>query len=85
MKVIILKCPILICFLFWKVKKVTVDLMVNVKMAILSAKFVWTQINTSLKDLSLALKKTRSACLIFIFKPPAYLSYLKLEAIKNSK
>ena len=37
MKVTFLKCQILI---FWNVKHVKVDLMVNVKMAILSAKFV---------------------------------------------
>ena len=41
MKVIFLKCQLLMFFfLFWNVKNVKVDLMVNVKMAILSAKFV---------------------------------------------
>ena len=40
-KVIFLKCTILMCFfLFWNVKNVKEDLMVNVKMAKLSAKFV---------------------------------------------
>ena len=33
MKVTFLKCQILLFFLFWNVKKVKVDLMVNVKMA----------------------------------------------------
>ena len=33
MKVIFLKCQILMLFLFWNVKNVKVDLMVNVKMA----------------------------------------------------
>ena len=37
MKVIFLKCQIL---MFWNVKNVKVDLMVNLKMATLSAKFV---------------------------------------------
>ena len=40
MKVTFLKCQILMFFLFWNVKDVKVDLMVNVKMATLSAKFV---------------------------------------------
>ena len=40
MKLIFLKCQILMFFLFLNVKNVKVDLMVNVKMAILSAKFV---------------------------------------------
>ena len=41
MKVTFLKCQILRrFFLFWNVKNVKVDLMVNVKMATLSAKFV---------------------------------------------
>ena len=40
-KVIFLKCQILMCvFSVLKCKKVKVDLMVNVKMATLSAKFV---------------------------------------------
>ena len=33
MKVTFLKCQILMFFLFWNVKKVKVDLMVNAKMA----------------------------------------------------
>ena len=33
MKVTFLKCQILMFFLFWNVKKVKIDLMVNVKMA----------------------------------------------------
>ena len=40
MKATFLKCQILMFFLFWDVKNVKVDLMVNVKMATLSAKFV---------------------------------------------
>ena len=40
MKVTFLKCQILMIFLFWNVKNLKVDLMVNVKMATLSAKFV---------------------------------------------
>ena len=39
MKVTYLKWQILIFFLFWNVKNVKVDLMVNIKMATLSAKF----------------------------------------------
>ena len=40
MKVTFLKCKSLKFFLFWNVKNIKVDLMVNVKMATLSAKFV---------------------------------------------
>ena len=40
MKATFLKCQILMFFLFWNVKNVKVDHMVNVKMATLSAKFV---------------------------------------------
>ena len=40
MTVTFLKYQILMFFLFWNVKNVKVDLMVNVKMATLSAKFV---------------------------------------------
>ena len=40
MKVIFLKCQILMFFLFWNVNNEKVYLMVNVKMATLSAKFV---------------------------------------------
>ena len=40
MKVTFLKCQILLFFLFWNVKNVKVDLMVNVKMATLSIEFV---------------------------------------------
>ena len=40
MKATFLKFQILIYFLFWNVKNVKVDIMVNVKMATLSAKFV---------------------------------------------
>ena len=40
MKVTFQKCLILILFLFWNVENVKVDLMVNVKMATLSTKFV---------------------------------------------
>ena len=59
MKVTFLKCQILMVFLFWNVKNVKVDLMVNAKMATLSAKFVLekNRLNTFLKDLSIALKK----------------------------
>ena len=53
MKATFLKCQILMFFLFWNVKNVKVDLMVNVKMATLSA--ILVRLNTSLKDLSLAL------------------------------
>ena len=56
MKVTFLKCQILMFFLSWNVKNVKVDLMVNVKMARLSAKnCTEKRLNTSLKDLSLAL------------------------------
>ena len=48
MKATFLKCRILMSFLFGNVKNVKVDLMVNEKMATLSAKFVLK------KDLSLA-------------------------------
>ena len=52
MKATFLKCQILMgFFLFWNVKNVKVDLMVNVKMATLSAKFVLK----NEKDLYLAL------------------------------
>ena len=40
MKVIFLKCPILMFFFSFGMKNVKVDLIVNVKMAILSAKSV---------------------------------------------
>ena len=40
LKATFLKCQILRFFLFWYVKNVKVDLMVNVKMASLSTKFV---------------------------------------------
>ena len=40
MKAIFLKCQILMFFLFQNVKDVKVDLMVNVKMVTLSAKYV---------------------------------------------
>ena len=40
MKVTFLNCQSLMFFLFWNVKNVKVDLMVNVKMATLSAEFV---------------------------------------------
>ena len=40
MKVIFLKCQILIFFLFWNVQDVKVDIMVNVKMATFNAKLV---------------------------------------------
>ena len=40
MKVIFLKCQILMLFLFWNVKDLKVDLMVNVKMVTLSTKLV---------------------------------------------
>ena len=40
MKVIFLKCQILVFVFYWNVKNVKVNLMVNVKMATLSAKFV---------------------------------------------
>ena len=55
MKATFLKCQILMFFLFWNVKNVKVDLMVNVKMATLSANCTEKRLNTSLKDLSLAL------------------------------
>ena len=48
------------CFLFWNIKTVKVDLMVNVKMALLGAKFVLKKklrTNTSLKDISIALNR----------------------------
>ena len=40
LKVIFLKCQILMFFLFWNVKNVKVDLMVNVKMATIGSKSV---------------------------------------------
>ena len=40
MKATFIKCQILMFFLFWNVKNVKKDLMLNVKMATLSAKFV---------------------------------------------
>ena len=57
MKVTFLKYQILMFFfLFLNVKHVKVDLMVNVSMVTLSAKFVLKKrLNTSLKDLSIAL------------------------------
>ena len=53
------KMPDFDFFLFLNVKNVKVELMVNVKMATLSAKFVLkkTRLNTLLKDLSIALIK----------------------------
>ena len=57
MKVTFLKCQILMFFLFWNVKNVKEDVTVNVKLATLSTKFVLIKkrLNTSLKDLSIAL------------------------------
>ena len=44
-------------FLFWNVKNVKVDLMVNVKNGIIKCKIcIEKHINTSLKDLSIAFK-----------------------------
>ena len=40
LEVILLKCQILMFFLFWNVKGVKVDLTVNVKMVTLSTKLV---------------------------------------------
>ena len=56
MKVVFLNARFDVFFLFWNVKNVKIDLMVKVKMAILSAKCVLKKrIDTSIKDLSIAL------------------------------
>ena len=63
-------------FCFWNVKNVKVDLMVNVKMATLSAKFVLKKrFNTSLKDLFLALTNHGRHGLFSFFKFLAYISF----------
>ena len=67
MKVTFIKMPDVDVFLFWNVKIIKVDLMVNIKMAISSPKFVLK--NTSLEDLSIALN------FIFIFQFLAYVSF----------
>ena len=65
-----LECLILMFFLFWNVKKV--DLIVNVKMATLSAKFV-------LKDLSIALNDHGWHGLL------SFLSSLPISVLRNLK
>ena len=85
MKVIILKCQILIFFFFWNVKDVKVDLMVNVKMVTLSAKTcAEKRINISLKDLSIALNIHRRHSLLSFLSslPISVLRSLELEANK---
>ena len=78
MKATFLKCQILVIFLFWNVKNVKVDLMVNVKMATLSAKFVQKKrLNTSLKDLSLALTNHGRHGLF------SFLSALPISVLRN--
>ena len=78
MKATFLKCQILMFFLFWNVKNVKVDLMVNVKMATLSAKFVLKKrLNTSLKDLSLALTNHGRHGLF------SFLSSLPISVLRN--
>ena len=83
LKVTILKCQIMMFFLFWNVKNVKVDLMVNVKMASLSTKFVLKKrINTSLKDLSIASNNHgRHGLFSFLSSLPiSFLRSLELEA-----
>ena len=59
-EVIFLKCPILIHFLFWSVRNVKVDLMVNEITATLSAQFALKKRhNASLKDISIVLNNQR--------------------------
>ena len=85
MKVTFLKCQILMFFfLLWNVKYVKEDLMVNVKMATLSAKFVFEKrLNSSLKDLSLALTNHGPNGLFSFLSslPISVLRNLELEAI----
>ena len=77
-KVTFLKCQILMFFLFWNVKNVKVDLMVNVNMATLSAKCVLKKrLNTSLKDLSLALSNHGRHGLF------SFLSSLPISVLRN--
>ena len=79
MKVMFQKCKILmVFFLFWNVKNVKIDLMVNVKMATLSAKCVLKKrIHTSLKDLSIALNYH---CWHGLF---SFLSSLPISVLRN--
>ena len=65
-------------FLFWNVKNVKVDLMVNVKMGTLSAKFVLKNaFNTSLKDVSLTLTNHGWHALF------SFLSSLPISVLRN--
>ena len=75
-----------VLFLFWNVKNVKVDLMVNVKMARLNAKYVLKKrLNTFLKDLSIALNNHgRHGLFSFLSSLPISVSRnLELEAKKN--
>ena len=63
-------------FLFWNVKDVKVGL-VNVKMVTLSAKLVLKRINTSLKDLSIALNNHGWHGLL------SFLSSLSISVLRN--
>ena len=70
-------------FLFWNVKNVRVYLVVNVKMATLSEKIcAEKRINTSLKDLSIALyNHGRHGIFSFLSSlPNSVLRHLQLEA-----
>ena len=86
MKDIVLKCQILMFFfLFWDVKDVNVDLMVNVIIITLSAKLVLKKrINTSLKDIAIALNNHGHHGLLSFLSslPILVLRNLELEANK---
>ena len=79
MKIIFLKCQILMVFFsVLECKNVNVDLMVNVKMATLSAKLCTEKrLNTSLKDLFLALNNHGPHGLF------SFLSYLPITVLRN--
>ena len=77
MKVIFLKRQILMgFFLFWNVENTKVDLMVNVKMATLSTKFVLKTLKYFSKGSFYGFKLSWLAWLIFIFKFLAFLSFM---------
>ena len=55
-KVMILKCHIVMFFLFWDVRNVKIDFMVNVQNGNIKRKiYTEKRINISLKDISIAL------------------------------
>ena len=86
MKVIFLKCQILMCFfLFWNVKDVKVDIMVSVKNGNIKCKTcAEKRINNYLKDLSIALNiHGRHGLLSFLSSLPiSVLRNLELAANK---